>query len=113
MLACVHSIIELQHNFLYFCAHVQLQYCGKHLSPYAVSTLLYMWLVCHFQVSEIELNCVSVPLYIIPHDVMCVYLFTHICTIYTACMWVLEYEQNIQIHMRFKVFILMFGVMTV
>jgi len=72
-----------------------------------------MWLVCHFQLSETELNCVFVALYIIPHDVMCVYLFTHICTISTACMWVLENEQNIQINMRFLVFILMFGVVTV
>jgi hypothetical protein len=94
MLACVQSITELQHTFLYFCAHVQMQYCGKHLSPYVVSTLLYMWLVCHFQLSEIELNFVSVALHIIPHDVMCVYLSTHIYTIYTACMWVLEYEQK-------------------
>lgn len=95
MFACVQSIIELQHTFLYFCAHVQmLQYCGKHLS-------------------EIKLNCVFVALYIIPRDVICVYLFTHICTIYIVCMWVLEYEQKIQINMRFKVFILMFWVMTV
>jgi hypothetical protein len=74
MLACVQSIIELQHTFLYFRAHVQMQYCGKHLSPYVVSNLLDMWLVCHFQLSEIELNCVSIALYIIPHDVICVYL---------------------------------------
>jgi hypothetical protein len=52
-----------------------------------------MWLVCQFHLSEIELNCVSVALYIISHDV-CV--FTHTCTICTVYMQVLEHEQDKQ-----------------